>query len=924
VFDSSSGYNGCQVLIEKEILSGYFIEPNTLDYNADVFRINEENHFSMNSNDYNIVRFSGQDVVLEDININSSSEYINVGLTNNDLESINNLPKTLTSNHSIIHAPISLNQSLDFSGVNNINTFIHNYINLGQSSSGQEVIAILDNNADINIDYKGDINLELDIEQGNYYGGLYVNDDNEINLELINGLVNVLFPHYVITGNGDNLKINNIILRSNSSDINLDYANIFSSPSLQSYSGNDINLTPQNIFVYYKLFQNANTGLHIPTTIDFNILFGNQSYIFSENIYLDIYNKDDILDGSLLSGGVINCTVDSCNRDVSYKLTNNLKSWVVDINSIQDINNSSIPLAMNLVSSLPIDINRSTEEIFNLNVYSNYNYFLENNNLYYTNQDNNLGLNLVVKLKPVGNIYSQLNKSINIPIIVWPINQLPPELGIKNNVCIGSGYGSVGNEVFIFANCQEEEDSCLTGEDNLPKIKFCWSSFGEECSNISWSADGEGPSCISDSSLYNLNNKFYCDSSQMLLSVFSKLATEQSINTITQEYYIYLLYDEVSDDLIKDVIGIIDDMDVLLGVDPEFINTIKAIYSSNSNNIKITKDENSPGLYKVNVTYNVEKSSINIILELEQEIPSTDLSLFYYLPINGINPDDGAKEGYGIKINYAQDQPLVKVTAKDNKEVLLATSTTGVVVNANNYSYTGLDSQYFQNLQATRETLLDLGLINTSYGPGLDLTYSLSRPVVVYSKVGCLNNSFNYSIRSSNGDVIPVLFEPLITWDYNINNEINQADDSKVVYSSGYSNHQVKLSDYVTIPLDLNYSVVKSMIFIPVGDDYKLNPGDYKLSTVDLVNSVNTKLYNVDTNGTEINLISKVADLDLISIQDLFNLIKEEKACISNSLTSTKISWNGSKIGLSEARINEINQDAASQVFVNDCSNNTE
>jgi len=920
VFDANAGYTGCLDVIEKEVQSGYSTTPGLLNYNADVISINGINQVNINTNEYNIVQLAGNPATLSSVNINTSSELINVSETNTEIQSINNLPnRLLTNQYTPIMAPIILSSTGNFSNQVVVSK-LQNNIYLGNSSSGDPISQIMDTNVNIFVAKKGDINFTAI----SYEEGIYVDNDNLRHIELIKNVVDDLNLDYNVTGSENNsldLKINTIIASGSPNDIDLDYINSFLETN---YSGKDINSSGLIISVPFKLLASSNIGFDKEINLDFNLGFGNNYSIIQQNIYLDVYDNTNILIGELIGSNLINCNLDSCEKTIKYKLTNKLRSYNIRINSLTDINQSEIPLQINKpITGIPEDVNKVNS--IDLIVSSNYDYFINNGLNYYFSQDNNLVLDFGYTIKGIS---KNINKTQEISINVNPENALPPELGIKDNLCIGSGGMKSNSNLFIFASCEDRTNTCQTGPAYLPKVKYCWSAL--DCTDVSWSGlETDKESCVSNSSEYNTNNKFYCDSSQMLLSVLTRLSKEPSINNVSQSYYLYLLADGTSKDLIFDFMHTIDDFG---GMDPDFITDIKAMYESDPNNFTITRNENEqykPGLYFVNVNYSFDDSKLDISLVKEQDLLSTELSLFYYLPIDGkLGMNDSKREGYGARINYGDNQSNIKVLAGQNYSNIDLNSfnydsSSKIVINANNYSYTNIDSPYFKNLQLTSGTLMDLSLENTSGGlTALNVMYSLSRPVPVYSRVGCLNNSYKYVLKeTNNNDVIPIWFNPLITWDYNISNSINQADDIQINSTNGYDHHEVNLSGYITIPEDLYYSVLKTMIYLPVGEDYKLNPETYKLSINGFSNSLNSKLYNINSDGNEVILKTNIGlDTTLVSIQDLFNLISSQKACIYNGSTSTTISWNVDKININENRINEIINNAATGIVADDCS----
>jgi len=914
VFDANYGFNNSMITITKNIMSGYSIVPDLLNYSAQVVTIEGAKNIMINSQDYNLIKLTEKGSELQTIStiggISGGVQIIDPNGTNNLIDQVNNLPKLINNESTTIFAPIALMEdNINSNGF--VNFWLRNDLQIG-TNNNQSIIQEIDVNGNLNINYYGDVTINPIVTSE----GMYL-DNNEVHLELIKMVKEDINLDYVIkkTAASPVMKINTIVASQTGSpdDINLSKLNM----ALDQYTDSEITVGGLTITLPISLISSSTTGVDKEINLDFNILFDNTYVLLHRKItYLDILDNDSLFTRVGSNTPFIDCKqISSCNTPIfTYRLKNNTKSYILHITDIVDENNSQIPLELDGHSVLPLDLNVFID--INLIVKSDYNFFAPSYN--YSNPNNSLGLDFIYT---IAGINADSTKSLNVAITVTSLNPLPPELSLKDNLCLGVGSQKSGNNIFVLASCDTVDDDCVSGKANLPKIRYYWKGSG--VTNIAWSGtDPEKDSCITENinGIYTTTNKFYCDSSQMLISVLNRLVRDNCIdNQCVKQYPIYLMADGTSSDLIDDFMSNLD----FLGAigDTGMINSITNIY--NSGEFTITRTDNStqyvPGLYLLDVDYNPDVF-LYLTLTKISDLSSNDTSLFYYLPIDGkLGVVDGTRIGYGTNVNYLTNviNPSNIVVSgglgvDERVEINSFQDPTQLIVaNINNYGYTSINSIYFENLQRMNGKLLSLSFENTISGIGLDLTYAPTIPIPVYARMGCPNYPLDYVLKeTSDDDTIALSFSPFLSWDYNILNDVGQADDKRMTALNGYyKSHRLDLNEYINIPTDLNYTLLKTMIYLPIGEDGKLSPMDYKLSSSNLNNSNSTNLYNLLAGEKDIILQSNIEDT-LVSIENLFTQVEDGNACIYNGASSTYIKWVSEKIDASAARINAIIEDA--------------
>ncbi len=923
MFDANFGFNNSMLSITKNIMSGYFVAPVVLDYNAQVVTIDGSKNIMVNSQDYNVVKLTETSPILQIVYAIGGStggvQLIDLANTDYLIEQENNLPdKPITNEFTNINASIALDEN-NINSNTFVNFWLRNDLLIGQNGN-QSVVQELDVNGTLNINYFGDVNITPVIDsEGKYL------EDNKAHLELIKDVKEDINLDYVIrkTASSPVMKINNIIASQTvgSNDVNISKINL----ALSQYAGSEITDSGLTITLPVSLVLGSTIG-EKEIELDFNILYDNTYELTHTKVtYLEIFDNNSLFTRvNSPTNPLIDCQeTNNCETpNIVYRLKNNTKSYPITITDIIDKNSSSIPLVLKSHSAMPFDLNIFVD--VNLVVNSEYDFFAPG--YYHLGPSNKLVLDFIYEIAGE-NIDS--NKDLVVAITVVGPNPLPPELSLKDSLCLGVGSQKSGSNIFILASCSTVDEDCVSGKANVPKVRYCWKG-SNVCSGIEWSGlNPNSESCITDDK-FTKDKKFYCDSSQMLISVINRLANEGEclIDPCTKQYPIYLMADGTSEDLINDFMN---NPNFMGGVPESITESINAIYANGEFNItRVDDTQYVPGLYLMDIYYN-PSATLDITLTKISDLSSNDKSIFYYLPIDGsLGELDGVREGYGTSTTY-----LTKPTNPSNINVYGGLNATDkidlnefqnssqlIIANVNNYGYTSIDSSYFKLLQRTNGKLLSLSLESTTPGNmALNLTYSPTIPVPVYSRLACPNQPLNYTLKeASQENPIGILFSPFLSWDYNISNDVGQADDVMMQNSSGmYKYHKVDLNGYINIPSDLNYTLLKTMIYLPIGNKGDLDPKGYVLASSILNNDKNSIFYNLSQGAEDKNIILKSnIDTAPYSIQDLFKEIENGNACVYNGANSTYIKWVSDKVDINGSRITEIIANAGT--YKDDCT----
>ncbi|MDD3178239.1 MAG: hypothetical protein PHR26_01840, partial [Candidatus ainarchaeum sp.] len=602
-------------------------------------------------------------------------------------------------------------------------------------------------------------------------------------------------------------------------------------------------------------------------------------------------------------------SLNDCSTSRYYGFVNNTQSYNFDfdyvlyseINSDNDLILEFISINLESSDAIELIISGNFEEISSYGIY--------NESLDFTN-----------KFTFVENSMYSLEKNSSINVY-YNIQQEPFDLetGITGNFCIGSGSYTKNGNLFVIGNCLDDDlTGCNSGEEYKPKVIYNWSDLSS--SNLSWSN-----LCTSDVSEYDDSSLYYCDSVQAVYNILSK-TFDESLSS-GSEFYIYLLRDGASLDLLKDIVNYEN-----IYLPNSFTN--KAFFSKEAieqGKFAINKNSIEVGLYKVKVTGDFEETFI-IDLEKIQDVPSYKDNVYYHLPIDGmigiydssVNPNgDNTREGYGSEINYINSDNLEYIpVTKDFSISLIPVETYNhnpVVLNIYNRE-NGIESSYFETILKSEGNILNLNETYSQDQIYIDLDYMPSIPVPVYVDSKCnLENNLNYVLKENeSNNLIRVLENTnFLEWILEENNDMKIKDIAISATSGTYQFHSIDFSNYSLE--DLENVSAKTIMYVPASSQIN----QYNLSLDSLGNDTNTYFYSLDNleeGSREFILNSKVNfGLEDFTLEGLIQSIgNSDEICISNSVFNTSIRYND-LVDFSEEELNVIRN---SLEQVEDCSYN--
>ena len=897
VFDSSYGIENNEIEVSRDISSGILIGSDLLEFNAEVIEVEDEFIYSIDSpKDYLIYKYSEVMANLNSIIFNSYSNNFDDEQINLELEAYDN---KIISESLRINAPIYLDLDNVLQSQYLDSVYRHNIILSHNSSS---ILLDLDLLSLTNLNYFGRINiLNNNLDKQGYF--INSEDDSE-NVELINLVYDNLDLEYIfnLENSSQEITLEGINVSSNAS-INLDLIN----NSLNNLVGNLINDLEINIPVEALDNPTENGTLNI----DFDLNVSGDIITVSKEINIFILDKNEAIEIKQqgISRDIICNSLNDCSTSRYYGFVNHTQSYNFDfdqvvyseINPDNDLILEFTPINLESSDAIELIISGNFEEISGYGIY-------------------NEGLDFTNKFTFVQNPVYSLEKEDSINVY-FNIQQEPfdPETGITGNFCIGSGSYTTNGNLFIIGNCLDDDlAGCNSGQEYKPKVIYNWSDLSS--SNLSWSN-----LCTSDVSEYDDSSLNYCDSVQAVYNILSKTFSESLSSG--SEFYIYLLRDGTSIDLLKDII---DYENIYLP--GSFTN--KPFFSEeaiNEGRFTINKDSIEVGLYKVRVTGDFEETFV-IDLEKIQDVPSYKDNVYYHLPIDGmigvydssVNPQgDNTREGYGAEINYINSDNLEYIpVTKDLSISLIPVETydhNPVILNIYNRE-NGIESSYFETILKSEGNILNLNETYSQDQIYIDLDYMPSIPVPVYVDSKCnLENNLNYVLKENENDNLIRVLENtnFLEWILEENDNF-KVKDTPISSTSGiYQFHSVDFSNYSLEDLD-NVSG-KTIMYVPVSSQID----QYKLSLDSLGNDVNTYFYSLDNleeGSREFTLNSKVnLGVEDFTLEGLIESIgNSDEICISNSVFNTSIRYND-LVDFSEEQLNII-KNSLSQV--EDCSYN--
>jgi hypothetical protein len=414
----------------------------------------------------------------------------------------------------------------------------------------------------------------------------------------------------------------------------------------------------------------------------------------------------------------------------------------------------------------------------------------------------------------------------------------------------------------------------------------------------------------------------------MLINIYDLARDNRLQMEYSGNYYIYLMADGISEDLLTDFTTYISS-----DYNPALTNLISELSSLDAtvinkyelNSDGISSDTTKPGKYKVLVNKNfsiVDPSDINVSLELVQEIPFDLQSVFYYLPFDGvigfnINTNLLERDGYGLSSEYLNSEPnetvnlLLDTEDLADLELIPGNSQNTSLANITISNYNNLNTLDLQKLQNTSGKLLNLNLdLVENNNILVNMIYSPSYAVPVYTLARDIQDkNLNYRLFKNN-DYISLDFENFLNWNDYSSESVNLEDSSFVDDIGVYHHSNVDFDDSSYYNTKDN-ALIKNMLYIPSMEN--LNEFSLSLENLEELNSDNTLFYGLENspNGTrDLRLHSFVeyvkTNYNLNSIKDIFELVKDEKACINNGINKTYIKWIPEDLDITESQKNTI------------------
>ncbi len=860
IFSPEFGFVGNTVSRVKKIFSGYNILEDSINASANYYILTNKVVFSdINKTDYTIVKSTNISGNLEDLSFTGSSSIFNNSLIKSNMSLNNNIPKPITLNQTKVITSLILNQDVNQSGI--FNNSYRNILKIGGSLQ-----YLLDANTIIAVNNLGNINYTLSYPTPKK--GVF-KDENTFTVEIIKDLnPNISIDYNFSSSSSAVLK--NITSSALPSFID---SSIFNN-SLASSVNQSLSTSGKVIPIVFK-FNDTYSG-NYPSQgniiLTFNFLLSGKEVSFTEEVNLKVFDSSSLVDVFSIDNNIlIYCTLSDCSENKKYSFKKNTDNY--DITLLTSL--TLVPEDQNInVNNLSSTLNL-TKEAFNRNI----NYYYNFSSL---TEDTTTGnTNTFFNFKILNNAVPDFNKSRPLAYTITKVALDETERDITFDYCLGVGGQEIGSDIFILGYCQAQKESCYTGEANLPKVFFNW---GEKALDSgSWKTK-----CIGDSS-NNMSSKYACDSLQMLLSIFNKIE-----NGVTEAFYIKLMNDGISDDLLKDFIG--HPTTIYNAYDKPHTDIFSvAAVNQGKFKIVINNDPNlkvyTPGIYKVMVYGNTNNTAykgtisdqlihINLIKELD--LPSTELNVFHYMPFNGNLNKDGTRNGYGVKV-ISEDSVIL------NKDVNINYTNVNSPIKElkliNNNSLTGL-----RNTIKSEGKILFLESLPDDY---IQMTYTPSYPIPIFSHLACLkDNNFSYSLLDNESSLNSVIGHSFLTW----------YKEDKIYKDMRYSG--IEETRYILDTknvLDSNIDI-NTMLYLPTA----LNISSMYFKINELNNNPNTKVFtkgNPSGVNQTSNILFSSSDHEvgnnlenLRTVEDLFEYIKQEKACIYKSPSRTYIKWIDSKV----------------------------
>ncbi len=889
IFDASAGIPGNTIRKEKIINSGFMVPGQPLNFSTYYLKVNDRFVKGEVSKEYEIEKKNTLVPSLENISfIPNEVSYFEVEEINEYLLEENSpIPRSLSSKNTSIFTKIFLSDTLPTEGNLSTKALFRNELKF---PSITQMLDVFSNVFAINL---GQINYEVSFPSPKK-GVFYNQENNNHSLELIKDLNPEIELKYLFSTSTSDIILEEVSFSSLPSFIDSDALEA----SIINFSNQPLNNL--EIILNFKINENFNSypSQEEIIIIDFKLKKDETVVSLKEIFNIKVFDKDSLVEITENTSNVLTifCSNTNCDSRKTYNLRNLANNYDVDLLSEVSLNPSQEYLFVDNFSGSTL----LSQEFINktLRYYSNYSSLEETVFSEETNTIFSFNLQGLDK---------SFEKEKSLSYEIKKIDMDYYESDLENEFCVGVGGTYLGEDIFILGFCEEEEDVCYTGEDALPKVFFNW---GEETE--SWTTK-----CIGDS-LDNMSEKYACDSLQMLISIFHKIQDGSQ-----ESFYIKLMNDGISKDLLKDFIDYRenDSLSIYAKFNKPTNQDLFTEQAVIDDNFKISLDSGEsvfrPGVYEVkvygdeDVSYknDLNDKRIDIRLSFERSIPSSELSVFHYMPLNG-RLNNSESLGYGISISSAEGDEISINPSFTLENILKEDPITTLVLTNNNH------------LGAIKQTInsqgkiLDLRKIQDF----VQLEYTPSYPIPLYANIGCpleTNFSYNLYLLDNPLDALISGFDSsFLRWDNNISYLTDQ------LYASSIQGNR-----FVLETNNINdTNSISAMLYLPIVNDLPIDSVIFK--TTGFNNNEYTKIFSKNNlQGTKDITFSSQAhvigsDLEnLKTIKGIFEYIKDEKACIFKSPTNTYVKWVEEEVNFTEEELLEI-QENYSQDFICNTINN--
>ncbi len=536
----------------------------------------------------------------------------------------------------------------------------------------------------------------------------------------------------------------------------------------------------------------------------------------------------------------------------------------------------------------------------------------------------------------------ELNEKIpvNISILTVPEDIESQTFDLK--ACIGEGSLQDSKENFevdfwIGCNLSELSNSdlreCYSGAEEKPKILLDW-KFNSFSVN---SFDSEG-SCTKSSA--EDNSYVYCDGAQFSMELINRIIEFKKENSEGNfSFKAVLISDNFSFDFFDDFDEWAVNNVLTAGTPASYNQTeeeadygiVRKYFHQNRIDVFVNgvpqTEINSPGWYDVSVNAG-EKLELHFnLIQSSSQLEREKDYVFYYIPFDGeigLNNSVFNRPDYGSSFDVVSSSGNFKV----NESGFSIFSSQEI---------SGFSSLWFRQIN-------DFSLINSIEPKGtllkltknaedktIDFYQGFATPLALKAVLSQTADPalIYYSVLNQNQQALNLQSDNLIEWQGLGNQCIDFSGNE--MQNKLYSDLKADSSDQPNVDSDTSFKLMWpsalhtgsnfyfGLAFTPVNSDsYYLNIVNYSGNPFELI-----KLYSrnsddesnpsaeknfIELNGLEGVNFNHAPNSYSDSMQDLFNLIEQDYACITNQANTTYVLWNKEKfLNEMNSRINSLN-----------------